>query len=57
MTQELTDETNNIMDQVSDIVNLPNLNDSEVQRGVHDAIRHRDQTVEKIIASENMVRR
>ncbi|MER2259191.1 MAG: T7SS effector LXG polymorphic toxin [Priestia megaterium] len=49
VTEELTDETNNIMDQVSDIVNLPKLNDSEVQLSVQDAKRHRDQTVEKLI--------
>ncbi|MFL0582292.1 T7SS effector LXG polymorphic toxin [Solibacillus silvestris] len=37
------------MDQISDIVNLPNLDDSEVQLGVQDAKRHRNQTVEKLI--------
>ncbi|WP_225231286.1 T7SS effector LXG polymorphic toxin [Solibacillus faecavium] len=49
VTEELTDETNNIMDQVSDIVSLPKLDDSEVHLGVHDAKRHRDETVEKLI--------
>ena len=49
VTEELTDETNNIMDQVSDIVSLPKLDDSEVQLGIHDAKRHRDQTLEKLI--------
>ncbi|MFY0743526.1 T7SS effector LXG polymorphic toxin [Solibacillus silvestris] len=49
VTEELTDEANNIMDQVSDIVSLPKLNDSEVHLGVHDAKRHRDETVEKLI--------
>ncbi|WP_339213346.1 T7SS effector LXG polymorphic toxin [Solibacillus sp. FSL W8-0372] len=49
VTEELTDEANNIMDQVSDIVNLPKLDDSEVHLGVHDAKRHRDETVEKLI--------
>lgn len=49
VTEELTDETNNIMDHVSDIVILPKLNDSEVQLGVQDSKRHRDQTVEKLI--------
>lgn len=34
---------------MSDIVNLPNLDDSEVQLGVQDAKRHRNQTVEKLI--------
>ncbi|MBM7664499.1 putative ribonuclease toxin of YeeF-YezG toxin-antitoxin module [Solibacillus kalamii] len=42
VTEELTDEVNNIMDQVSDIVNLPKLDDSEVNLGVYDAKRHRD---------------
>ena len=49
VTEELTDEANNIMDQVSDIVSLPKLDDSEVHLGVHDAKRHRDETVEKLI--------
>jgi len=41
----LTDEANAIMDSVSDIVSLPHLDDSEVQQGVRDAKRKRDQTV------------
>lgn len=49
-TEELTNETNQIMNQVSDIVNLPDLNDSDVQVGVHVAKKHRDQTVEQLIA-------
>ena len=49
VTEELTDEANNIMDQVSDIVSLPKLDDSEVHLGVHEAKRHRDETVEKLI--------
>lgn len=49
VTEELTSETNNIMDSVSDIVNLPNLDDSEVQTGVQDAKRQRDQTIEQLM--------
>nr|WP_232337106.1 LXG domain-containing protein [Lysinibacillus timonensis] len=45
VTEELTNETNQIMNEVSDIVSLPNLDDSEVQTGVLDAKSHRDQTV------------
>ena len=49
MTEELTDEANNIMGQVSDIVSLPKLDESEVHLGVYDAKRHRNETVEKLI--------
>jgi len=41
----LTDDTNSIMDQVSDIVSLPHLDDSEVQEGVIHCKRKRDDTV------------
>ena len=34
LTASLTDETNSIMDSVSDIVSLPHLDDSGVQEGV-----------------------
>ncbi|MGE7665150.1 ribonuclease YeeF family protein [Ureibacillus composti] len=49
VTEELTNETNNIMDSVSDIVSLPNLDDSEVQAGVQDAKRERNQTLEHLM--------
>lgn len=45
ITESLTDESNSIMDQVSDIVALPHLNDSEVQQGVNDSRKKRDLTV------------
>ena len=48
VTEDLTNETNQIMSSVSDIVSLPNLDDSEVQAGVLDAKSHRDQTVEQL---------
>ena len=49
VTEELTNETNNILDSVSDIVSLPNLDDSEVQAGVQDAKRERNQTLEHLM--------
>lgn len=45
LTASLTDETNSIMDQVSDIIGLPHLDDSGVQEGVIHSIRKRDDTV------------
>ena len=45
LTSSLTDEANDIMNQVADIVALPHLNDSDVQEGVRDARRKRDQTI------------
>ncbi|QNK86773.1 HNH endonuclease [Sporosarcina sp. resist] len=45
MTSSLTDEANDIMNQVADIVALPHLNDSDVQEGVRDARRKRDRTI------------
>ena len=45
VTSNLTDESNDIMNQVSDIVALPNLDDSGVQDGVKDAKKKRDNTV------------
>ena len=44
LTENLTNESNSIMDQVSDIVALPHLDDSGVQEGVLDAKRKRDDT-------------
>ncbi|GGA28775.1 ribonuclease YeeF family protein [Psychrobacillus lasiicapitis] len=45
LTESLTDETNSIMDQVSDIVGLPHLDDSAVQMGVIDSKKKRDDTI------------
>lgn len=45
LTGSLTDEANGIMDQVADIVNLPELNDSDVQEAIRDARKKRDNTV------------
>ncbi|MCM3087974.1 T7SS effector LXG polymorphic toxin [Bhargavaea ginsengi] len=45
ISSNLTDETNAIMDQVADIVSLPHLDDSQVQDGVLDARREKNQTV------------
>ncbi|MEK3979148.1 T7SS effector LXG polymorphic toxin [Psychrobacillus sp. FSL K6-2836] len=49
LTENLTNESNSIMDQVSDIVALPHLNDSEVQEGVLNAKRKRDDTVSTLL--------
>ncbi|MEI4768636.1 LXG domain-containing protein [Psychrobacillus sp. FJAT-51614] len=48
LTASLTDETNSIMDQVSDIVGLPHLDDSGVQEGVINSKRKRDDTVTQL---------
>ncbi|MER2090553.1 MAG: LXG domain-containing protein [Sporosarcina sp.] len=48
VTAALTDESNTIMDQVSDIVALPHLYDQEVQQGVSDGKRKRDETVTNV---------
>ncbi|QTD39743.1 ribonuclease YeeF family protein [Sporosarcina sp. Te-1] len=45
ITASLTDEANTIMDKVSDIVALPKLSDSDVQTGVDNAKKQRDQTI------------
>ncbi|MEK4082590.1 T7SS effector LXG polymorphic toxin [Psychrobacillus sp. FSL K6-1415] len=48
LTENLTNESNSIMDQVSDIVVLPHLNDSGVQESVLNAKRKRDDTVSRL---------
>ena len=48
ITATLTDEANAIMDEVSDIVSLPKLNDTLVQESVMDARAKRDDTVEAL---------
>ncbi len=48
LTASLTSETNRIMDQVSDIVGLPHLDDSEVQDGVIHSKRERDDTISQL---------
>ncbi|MEK3996193.1 LXG domain-containing protein [Psychrobacillus sp. FSL K6-2365] len=45
LTASLTDEANSIMNQVSDIVALPHLDDSGVQEGVISSKRKRDDTL------------
>ncbi|NME07863.1 hypothetical protein HF876_18795, partial [Psychrobacillus sp. BL-248-WT-3] len=45
ITERLTNEANSIMDTVSDIVALPHLNDSEVQEGVQNSKKKRDDTL------------
>lgn len=44
----MTDEANSIMDQVSDIVGLPHLDDSGVQEGVISSKRKRDDTISQL---------
>lgn len=48
LTDRLTNETNAIMDSVSDIVSLPHLDDSAVQEGVRDSRKKKDDTVEHL---------
>lgn len=48
LTENLTNDSNSIMDQVSDIVALPHLDDIGVQEGVLDAKRKRDDTVSRL---------
>ncbi|WP_188006828.1 LXG domain-containing protein [Sporosarcina sp. ANT_H38] len=48
LTTSLTDEANSIMDQVSDIVGLPHLDDSGVQEGVIRSKRKRDETISQL---------
>ncbi|WP_156117043.1 T7SS effector LXG polymorphic toxin [Lysinibacillus odysseyi] len=48
ITAALTDEANAIMDEVSDIVGLPKLDDTLVQESVADAKTKRDDTVEAL---------
>ncbi|WP_285841739.1 T7SS effector LXG polymorphic toxin [Psychrobacillus sp. MER TA 171] len=48
LTARLTDEANSIMDQVSDIVALPHLDDSGVQEGVISSKRKRDDTLNQL---------
>lgn len=45
ITANLTDESNGIMDSVSDIVSLPHLDDTEVQEGIRRARRKSDDTI------------
>ena len=52
-TESLTDETNTIMGTVSDIVTLPNLDDTGLQNEIQTAKRHRDTTVTDLIAFDS----
>ena len=45
LTDRMTNETNAIMDSVSDIVALPHLDDSVVQEGIRDSRKKKDDTV------------
>ncbi|KGR90860.1 transposase [Ureibacillus massiliensis 4400831 = CIP 108448 = CCUG 49529] len=53
VTETLTSETNSIMREVSDIVPLPNLDDSEVQSEIQAAKLHRDTTIDDLIAFDS----
>lgn len=48
-TMELTDEANNIMDSVSDIVSLPHLKDDGVIQAATEATKYKDDTIEKLV--------
>lgn len=48
ITSNLTDEANRIMNQVSDIISLPNLDDTDVQEGIQRAKKKRDTTVTEL---------
>jgi len=48
LTASLTDEANSIMDQVSDIIGLPHLDDSGVQEGVISSKKKRDDTISQL---------
>ncbi len=50
LTEVLTDEANQIMDMVSDIVALPHLDDGAVQEGILQSKRKRDDTVDQLQA-------
>lgn len=47
-TASLTDQTNSVMDEVSDIIGLPHLDDSGVQEGVIHSKRKRDDTITRL---------
>ncbi len=53
VTETLTSETNSIMREVSDIVSLPHLNDSEVQAEIQTAKLHRDTTIDNLITFDS----
>ncbi|MEK4130766.1 LXG domain-containing protein [Solibacillus sp. FSL W8-0474] len=53
ITESLTNETNTIIGSVSDIVSLPQLNDSEVHNEIQVAKKHRDTTVEDLNTFDN----
>lgn len=52
-TSNLTSDANGIMDSVADIVALPHLDDSEVQEGVRDARKKKDDTVTDLNAFDS----
>lgn len=48
LTADVTEETNHLIRQVSDIVALPTLQDQDVQKGVQEARQKRNQTMEAV---------
>lgn len=52
LTASLTDEANSNMDQVSDIVALPHIDDSGVQKGVISSKRKSDDTLTQLLTSK-----
>lgn len=53
VTDTLTSETNTVMEEVSDIVSLPKLDDSEVQTQIQTAKEHRDTTIVDLTAFDS----
>lgn len=48
LTSDLTNQSNDMISQVSDIVALPQLDDSMVQEGVSNARKDKDETIDKL---------
>ncbi|MEK3933813.1 T7SS effector LXG polymorphic toxin [Sporosarcina sp. FSL W7-1349] len=53
VTASLTDEANQIMSKVADIIALPNMDDSDVQDGVYRSKKKRDNTVTELHAFDS----
>lgn len=53
LTKNLVEATNSIIDQVSDIVSLPHLDDSDVQDGVVRSRTKKDDTLDKLYEFDN----
>ncbi|KAF0816277.1 hypothetical protein KIS4809_4920 [Bacillus sp. ZZV12-4809] len=56
ITTSLTEETNTVMQKVSDIVSLPHLRDGEFSAHVRRAELHRRNTVDELITFESQQR-